>query len=172
MTIFRKGGGGVSENPKFPYQKKLRFFWQKGGGGPHPIQKGFIRKNEILWHILLKWGDFIRKKNWIFFGIFCQKYIMILPHPPILSGWLCNAHSSDLWLNFGAFNLSTFIIQCRFTFKILHPPLFIFANNLSFFGISVNHCCSSVSHKLWHTINNLSLLFFQPKTPPTPTHPT
>ena len=31
----RKGGGGVSPNPKFPYQKKLRFFWNffsKGGG--------------------------------------------------------------------------------------------------------------------------------------------
>ena len=32
MTILRKGGRGVSENPKFPYQKILRFFWHKGGG--------------------------------------------------------------------------------------------------------------------------------------------
>ena len=32
----RKGGGGISPNPKFPYQKKMRFFWifsSKGGGG-------------------------------------------------------------------------------------------------------------------------------------------
>ena len=71
MTILRKGGGGVSENPKFPYQKKLRFFWHKGGGS-HPIQNGFIRKNEIFWHILPKRGDFIRK-NWEFFVIFRQK---------------------------------------------------------------------------------------------------
>ena len=27
-----KRGGGVSPNPKFPYQKKLRFFLEKGGG--------------------------------------------------------------------------------------------------------------------------------------------
>ena len=38
LVFFRKtpkGGGGVSLNPKFSYQKKLRFFWNffyKGGG--------------------------------------------------------------------------------------------------------------------------------------------
>ena len=47
----RKGGGGVSPNPKFPYQKILRFVWiffSKGGGVP-PIPKGCYHKRmEIL----------------------------------------------------------------------------------------------------------------------------
>ena len=49
VFFFRKnserGGGGVSQNPKFPYQKKLRFFWIfyfKKGGGSHLFQKGVI----------------------------------------------------------------------------------------------------------------------------------
>ena len=31
---FERGEGGVSPNPKFPYQKKLKFVWifSKGGG--------------------------------------------------------------------------------------------------------------------------------------------
>ena len=43
----RKGGRGVSPNPKFPYQKKLRFFWIffSKGGGSHLFQKGVIIKN-------------------------------------------------------------------------------------------------------------------------------
>ena len=54
MTILRKGGGGVSENPKFPYQKKLRFFWHKGGGG-------------------LTQSKMVLSEKMRFFGIFCQK---------------------------------------------------------------------------------------------------
>ena len=44
-------GGRVSPNPKFPYQKKLRFFWIffYKGGGSHLFQKGVIIK---------KTGDF------------------------------------------------------------------------------------------------------------------
>ena len=53
MTILRKGGGGVSENPKFPYQKKLRFFWHKGGG--------------------LTQSKMVLSEKMRFFGIFCQK---------------------------------------------------------------------------------------------------
>ena len=53
MTILRKGGGGVSENPKFPYQKKLRFFWHKEGGLTQS-KRGLSEKMR-------------------FFGIFCQK---------------------------------------------------------------------------------------------------
>ena len=43
----RKGGRGVSPNPKFPYQKKMRFFWNffLKGGGSHLFQKGVIIKN-------------------------------------------------------------------------------------------------------------------------------
>ena len=43
----RKGGRGVSPNPKFSYQKKLRFFWNffLKGGGSHLFQKGVIIKN-------------------------------------------------------------------------------------------------------------------------------
>ena len=43
----RKGGRGVSPNPKFPYQKILRFFWIffSKGGGSHLFQKGVIIKN-------------------------------------------------------------------------------------------------------------------------------
>ena len=37
-----KGGGGVSHNPNFPYQKILRIFGKREGEGSHPIQKGFI----------------------------------------------------------------------------------------------------------------------------------
>ena len=39
-------GGGVSPNPKFPYQKKLSFFWNffYKGGGSHLFQKGVIIK--------------------------------------------------------------------------------------------------------------------------------
>ena len=42
----RKGGRGVSPNPKFPYQKKLRFFWNffYKGGGVSPIPKGCYHK--------------------------------------------------------------------------------------------------------------------------------
>ena len=60
LTFCQKGGGGVSANPKNPYQKILRFFLTKGGGS-HPIQKGFIRKTEIFWHNLPKKGGFIKK---------------------------------------------------------------------------------------------------------------
>ena len=41
----RKGGGGVSPNPKLPYQKKLRFFWIVffKRGGSHIFQNwGFL----------------------------------------------------------------------------------------------------------------------------------
>ena len=64
------GGGGLAESKISVNRKKLRIFWifcQKGGGS-HPIQKGFIRKNEIFGHILPKRGDFVRK-NSEFFGI-------------------------------------------------------------------------------------------------------
>ena len=56
----RKGGGGVSPNPKFPYQKKLRFFWiffQKGGG-VSPIPKGCYHKNWGFLDIFTKRGGF------------------------------------------------------------------------------------------------------------------
>ena len=70
----RKGGGGVSPNPKFPYQKKLRFFWKRGGGS-HLFQKGVISKNWGFWAIFAKKGghiDFI-KKNSEYFGFFLSK---------------------------------------------------------------------------------------------------
>ena len=57
MTILRKGGGGVSENPKFPHQKKLRFFgyfFQRGGVSPIP--KGCYHKNWGFLDIIAKWG--------------------------------------------------------------------------------------------------------------------
>ena len=41
----RKGGRGVSPNPKFPYQKKMRFlldFFCQKGGGVSPIPRGFL----------------------------------------------------------------------------------------------------------------------------------
>ena len=60
-----KGGWGVLQNPKFLVTEKhsevFGFFCQKGEWS-HPIQKGFIRKNEIFGHILPKSGDFVRKK--------------------------------------------------------------------------------------------------------------
>ena len=67
----RKGGRGVSPNPKFPYQKKLRFFWNffYKGGGSHLFQKGVIIKNWVFWAIFAKKGghiDFIKKKLRIF----------------------------------------------------------------------------------------------------------
>ena len=49
----RKGGRGVSPNPKFPYQKKMRFFWHKGGG--------------------LTQSKMVLSEKMRFFGIFCQK---------------------------------------------------------------------------------------------------
>ena len=50
-----KGGRGVSPNPKFPYQKKMRFVWifSKGGGGSFLLQKGVIIKNGDFWIFLL-----------------------------------------------------------------------------------------------------------------------
>ena len=67
----RKGGRGVSPNPKFPYQKKLRFFWNffYKGGGSHLFQKGVIIKNWEFWAIFAKKGghiDSIKKKLRIF----------------------------------------------------------------------------------------------------------
>ena len=72
----RRGGGGVSPNPKFPYQKILRFFWIfffKRGGGSHLFQKGVIIKEWGFWNIFVKRGgfhpihrDFIKKKLRIF----------------------------------------------------------------------------------------------------------
>ena len=77
----QKGGGGVSPNPKFPYQKKLRFFWiffKKGGGVSH-IPKGCYHKElGILGYFCQKGGshpihrDFFIK-NWKNFGISCRK---------------------------------------------------------------------------------------------------
>ena len=61
----------ISPNPKFPYQKKLRFFGfflAKGGereGGSHLFQKGVIIKKWGFWAIFAKKGghiDFIKKK--------------------------------------------------------------------------------------------------------------
>ena len=49
--FFRKtpkgGGEGVSPNPKFSNQKKMKFFWNffLKGGGSHLFQKGVIIKN-------------------------------------------------------------------------------------------------------------------------------
>ena len=54
----RKGGGGVSPNPKFSYQKKLRFFWNfffERGGVP-PIPKGCYHKKWGYWDIFAKKG--------------------------------------------------------------------------------------------------------------------
>ena len=99
----RKGGGGVWPNPKFPYQKKLRFFgnffFQKGGGAPL-FQKGVIMKTGDFWIFSSKGGvspnpkfqlsetvcffgnggggsfpiqNFLIRKNWDFFGFFFQK---------------------------------------------------------------------------------------------------
>ena len=77
----RKGGGGVSPNPKFSYQKKLRFFWNffLKGGGSHLFQKGVIIKNGDIGIFLAKKGaltqsiEMLSKKNWEYFGIFRQK---------------------------------------------------------------------------------------------------
>ena len=52
-------GGGISPNPKFPYQKKLRYFWNfffQKGGGSHLFQKGVIRKTGNFLDILAKRG--------------------------------------------------------------------------------------------------------------------
>ena len=65
-VFFRKNserGGGISPNPKFPYQKKMRFFWIffSKGGGSHLFQKS----------VIIKTGDS---------GIFLPKE-RVLPHP-------------------------------------------------------------------------------------------
>ena len=85
----RKGGGGVSPNPKFPYQKKLRYFWIfffKRGGVSH-IPKGCYHKElGILGYFCQKGGshpihrDFFIK-NWKNFGISCRKRGGVLPIP-------------------------------------------------------------------------------------------
>ena len=64
----RKGGRGVSPNPKFPYQKKLRFFWNffYKGGGVLPIPKGcYHKKMGILGYFCQKGGSyrFYQKKT-------------------------------------------------------------------------------------------------------------
>ena len=54
-----RGGGGVSPNPKFSYQKKLRFFWNffLKGGGVSPIPKGcYHKKMGILGYFQPKRG--------------------------------------------------------------------------------------------------------------------
>ena len=89
-----KGEGGVSPNPKFLLTEKTQNFldfFAKRGGGSHPIQKGFIRKNEIFGHILPKGGDFVGKKNFFyikppFFGKLCQK-ISVFLIKPFWIGW-------------------------------------------------------------------------------------
>merc|ERR1719397_1648527 len=64
----RKGGRGVSPNPKFPYQKKLRFFgiFFYKGGGVSPIPKGcYHKKLGILGFFCQKGGSyrFYQKKT-------------------------------------------------------------------------------------------------------------
>ena len=71
MTILRKGGGGVSENPKFPYQKKLRFFWHKGGGLTQ--SKMVLSEKMRFFGIFCQKGGILSEKNWEFFVIFRQK---------------------------------------------------------------------------------------------------
>ena len=53
--------GEVSQNPKFPYQKKIRFFWiffSSKGGGSYLLQKGVIIKRWGFWDIFAKRGGF------------------------------------------------------------------------------------------------------------------
>ena len=45
VAMFLEMEGGVFPNPKFPYQKKLRFlldFFCQKGGGVSPIPRGFL----------------------------------------------------------------------------------------------------------------------------------
>ena len=64
--FFRKtpkgGGEGVSPNPKFSNQKKMKFFWNffLKGGGSHLFQKGVIIKEWRFWNIFVKRGVFIQ----------------------------------------------------------------------------------------------------------------
>ena len=74
----RKGGRGVSPNPKFPYQKKLRFFWNffTKEGGSHLFQKDvIIKKLGILGYFCQKGGSyrFYQKKTQNISDFFAKK---------------------------------------------------------------------------------------------------
>ena len=58
MTILRKGGGGVSENPKFPYQKKLGHSELLRGGGGVPEFRSFSEKKQYFFFDASPYGTF------------------------------------------------------------------------------------------------------------------
>ena len=75
-------GGGVFPNPKFPYQKKLRFlldfFCQKGGGLTYSkrvfiIKYWFLSSNALFFHQILSF--FFNFSKYFFFDI--KKYFFI-----------------------------------------------------------------------------------------------
>ena len=85
LEKLRKWGGGVSPNPRFPYQKKLSFFFIffKRGVWSNLFQKGVIIKKWGFWAIFAKKGghiDFIQKKLRIF-RIFSPKRGGVWPIP-------------------------------------------------------------------------------------------